>query len=107
MPTPTAADSSADARIAALEAALSAERDRVAALLRERDVLRASHERLRQELELLKRRIFVAKAERVDSAQLELEFAEKLAELDRLGGADPSEDSPTPTKTKAPPDRAT
>ncbi len=103
MPTPTAADSSADARIAALEAALSAERDRVAALLRERDVLRASHERLRQELELLKRRIFVAKAERVDSAQLELEFAEKLAELDRLGGADPSEDSPTPTKTKARP----
>jgi hypothetical protein len=29
--------------------------------------LRASHERLRQDLELLRRRIFVAKAERVDS----------------------------------------
>ena len=47
--------------------------------------LRASHERLRLELELLRRRIFVAKAERVDTAQLELEFAAKLAELDRLG----------------------
>jgi transposase len=64
-------------RIAELEAAL-------AAVTRERDLLRASHERLRLELELLKRRIFVAKAERVDTTQLELEFAVKLAELDRL-----------------------
>ena len=36
------------------------------------------------ELELLKKRLFVAKAERVDVEQLELEFAEKLAELDAL-----------------------
>ena len=84
---------SPEERIAALEAelaeqrsALAVQRELVATLTRERDVLRASHERLRQELELLRRRIFVAKAERVDSAQLELEFAAKLAELDRLGG---------------------
>ena len=64
-------------RIAELEAAL-------AAVTRARDLLRASHERLRLELELLKRRIFVAKAERVDTTQLELELAVKLAELDRL-----------------------
>lgn len=82
-----------EARIAALEsalaaerAALAAERDRVAQLTSERDLLRASHERLRLELELLRRRIFVAKAERVNTAQLELEFATTLAELDRLGG---------------------
>jgi transposase len=71
-------------RIAELEAALAVEHKRVEELTRERDLLRASHERLRLELELLKRRIFVAKAERVDTTQLELEFATKLAELDRL-----------------------
>ncbi len=80
-----------DDRIAALEAALAAERDRVAALTEERDLLRASHERLRLELELLRRRIFVAKAERVDTAQLELEFAATLNALDRLGGLPPAQ----------------
>ena len=93
----TTGNATAQARIVALEAALASERgasiaalaierERVANLTAERDVLRASHERLRLELELLKRRIFFAKAERVDSAQLELEFATKLAELDRLAG---------------------
>src|SRR5689334_7025895 len=83
----------AEARIAALEAALTAERAALAAerarvteLVEERDILRASHERLRLELELLRRRIFIAKAERVDTTQLELEFAGTLAALDRLGG---------------------
>lgn len=86
----------AEDRIAVLEtalaterAALAAERELVAKLTVERDHLRASHERLRLELELLRRRIFVAKAERVDTAQLELEFAQKLAEIDRLAGASP------------------
>lgn len=78
-------------RIAVLEAALAAERELVAKLTEERDHLRASHERLRLELELLRRRIFVAKAERVDTAQLELEFAQKMAELDRLSGMSPPE----------------
>jgi len=87
----------ADARIAALEAAHAEERavfveklassqDQIAQLTKERDQLRASHERVRLELELLKRRIFVAKAERVDTAQLELEFAEKLRALEELAG---------------------
>jgi len=92
--SPTASSLSVDAlqaRIEALESALldgqkalEAERARVEQLTAERDRLRASHERLRLELELLKKRIFVAKAERVDTQQLELEFAEKLAELTRL-----------------------
>ena len=79
------------ARVAALESALATEcaahaasRALVAQLTEERDHLRASHDRLRQELELLRRRIFVAKAERVDSTQLELEFAQKLSALDAL-----------------------
>lgn len=74
--TPT---TSVDSRIASLG-------EELAAVKAERDKLRASHERLRLELEMLRRRIFVAKAERVDTAQLELEFAEKLAKLDELAG---------------------
>ena len=81
------------ARIAALELALAAERAahatsqaKVEELTKECDHLRASHERLRQDLELLRRRIFIAKAERVDSSQLEMEFAQKLAALDELAG---------------------
>ena len=61
---------------------LAAERERVAAerakyetriadLTHERDALRQSHARLREELELLKRRLFVAKAERIDTLQLQ------------------------------------
>ena len=81
------------ARVAALEVALGAERSAhaesralIEQLTEERDHLRASHDRLRQELELLRRRIFMAKAERVDSTQLELEFAQKLSALDALSG---------------------
>ena len=97
----------AEARVAELEAAtrtlaqerdsLARQRDALASELattheraleaeRERDLLRAAHARLREELELLKRRLIVAKAERVDTAQLELEFAEKLRELEQVAG---------------------
>jgi len=82
----TTKSTTAEERIVALEAALASERNALAEMTRQRDVLRASHDRLRLELALLQRRIFVAKAERVDTAQLELEFATTLAALDRLGG---------------------
>ncbi len=72
------------ARITVLEAALAAERARADALEVERDRLRAAHRQLQIDIELLRRRIFVAKAERVDTAQLELEFIEKKKELDEL-----------------------
>jgi len=80
----TDADSStstteAAARIAALESALAEVR-------RERDELRAAYDRLWLEVELMRRRMFIAKAERVDTTQLELEFKDKLAELDKLAG---------------------
>jgi transposase len=92
-----------EARYAALEAALRAERaradeletradeleTRAGELTAERDRLRKAYRELQLELELLRRRIFVAKAERVDSAQLELEFASKLAELAALSGRVP------------------
>jgi transposase len=74
-----------------LQTLLAAERaaaeQRIAELGKERDNLRASHERLRQELELWKRRLFIAKAERTDNEQqLKLEFAEKLRQLDAMAG---------------------
>jgi transposase len=76
--------------VAELQTLLAAERvaaeKRIAELEKERDNLRASHERLRQELELFKRRLFIAKAERVDTKQLEMEFAAKLRELDAVAG---------------------
>jgi transposase len=99
---------SADARIVALEKALAAAHTQLAHVTRERDLLLASHARLREELELLKRRIFVAKAERVDTAQLEIEFADKLRQLDALAGTvadegdDESDDDPKTKKKKKP-----
>jgi transposase len=88
-----------------LNAERAASSQRIAELEKERDNLRASHERLRQELELFKRRLFIAKAERVDNTrQLELEFAAKMRELDAmaktLGIAQdtPKSDDDTPAK---------
>ncbi len=105
----TAKISELEATLAATSAALAAERSALAAaqelvakLTQERDLLKASHERLRLELELLRRRIFVAKAERVDTAQLELEFAEKLAALDLLGGGRPARPATEPTPKPKP-----
>ncbi|MGK2855753.1 MAG: IS66 family transposase [Thermoanaerobaculia bacterium] len=61
-------------RIDELEARL----ERVTA---ERDKLRHAYEQLKAHLELIRRRIFVAQAERIDTQQLELEFAETQAKL--------------------------
>jgi transposase len=64
-------------RVVQLEAAL-------AKVTAERDKLRRAYEQLKEQLELLRRRIYVAKAERVDVTQLEMEFAETQAKLDAL-----------------------
>jgi transposase len=84
--TNTSINNEAAARIATLESAIAElvrERDE---LVRERDELRAAYDRLWLEVELMRRRIFIAKAERVDTTQLELEFKDKLTELDKLAG---------------------
>lgn len=73
-------------RIAQLEAALATEKERASQLERERDLLRASRDGLLLELKLLKLRLFVAKAERVDTKQLELEFQQKLRAVEELAG---------------------
>jgi hypothetical protein len=79
------------ARISALEAlvaeqrvALDAEHAAHLATKAERDRLREAYDALTREVELARRRLIVAKAERVDTAQLELEFATTLAKLDAL-----------------------
>ena len=80
------AETTTDARIAELQSALTTERARADQLERERDLLRASLERLRLELKLMKLRMFVAKSERVDTTQLELEFREKLRVVEEIAG---------------------
>lgn len=77
------------AQHAALEAehaALEAERELRAAAEAERDRLREAYEALKIQVELAHRRLVIAKAERVDTTQLELEFAATLAALDQLAG---------------------
>ena len=89
----TTPEGNAQSRIAALEAALAAQsaelhavKEQAERLKRENSKLREAYMQQREELELLRRRIFVAKAERFDTRQLELEFAKKLVELETLHG---------------------
>jgi transposase len=97
------------ARVAHLEAAL-------AKVTAERDKLRRAYEQLKEQVELLRRRIYVAKAERIDTTQLEMEFAQTQAKLDAIAtqlAADavppPATDSasspaaPPPAKTRPKP----
>lgn len=58
--------------------------DQLAAVTTERDNLRRAYRQLMEQFELLRRRIFVAKAERVDATQLELEFEQTKQKLDEL-----------------------
>jgi transposase len=104
---------SAAEQIAALRVqldAVTAERDAVTA---ERDAAIAKHDKLRQAYELLlqhyqllKHRLFVAKAERVDTRQLELDFAQTKAQLDKLAeqlgeaAPEPPPKDPPPKKNR-------
>ena len=72
------------AALAAKHAAWEAEQAAHVATRAERDRLREAYDALTREVELARRRLVVAKAERVDTAQLELEFAATLAKLDAL-----------------------
>ena len=94
-------------RIADLEATLATTKTALARVTAERDKLRRAYEQVKEQLEILRRRIFLAKAERIDAAQLELEFAVKKAELQRLAtqldpdaiaGASAQDDAESPAK---------
>jgi transposase len=95
----TTTSATLEARVAELEAALAAERARVDEVTAERDRLREGYRHLQLEVELMRRRLVVAKAERVDTKQLEMQFAAKLRELDALAGTLPDPDEP-PSKQK-------
>jgi transposase len=78
-------------RVATLESALRSTTEtlsktsaELATVRTERDKLRRAYEHLKGQLELLRRRLFLAKAERIDTRQLEIEFAETKAKLDKL-----------------------
>ena len=69
-------------RVAHLEATLASTQTTLAQVTAQRDKLQRAYEQLKEQLELLRRRIYAAKAERIDITQLEIEFAqtkEKLA----------------------------
>ncbi len=72
------------AALEAEQAALEAERELRAAAETERDRLREAYEELKVQVELAHRRVVIAKAERVDTAQLQLElrFAATLLSFD-------------------------
>ena len=63
---------------------LAASNERLAGVVGERDNLRRAYRQLMEQFELLRRRIFIAKAERVDATQLELEFEKTKQKLDAL-----------------------
>lgn len=95
-----------------LVAQLEKERAKLAEVTAERDRLRRAYTLLLEQHELLRRRLFVAKAERVDVTQLELEFAETKAKLDALakqlgmelkGPPWPPPESPLASQEGAPP----
>jgi hypothetical protein len=67
-----------------MHAELATASEKLAAVQGERDKLRRAYRELMEQFELLRRRIFIAKAERVDASQLELEFAETKQKLDAL-----------------------
>ncbi len=94
--TATSASDERDRRIAALEAELAASKTKLAAVTSERDKLRRAYEQLKEEFELVRRRLYVAKAERVDTRQLEIEFAEKKAALAVLAASLDEQSAPPP-----------
>jgi transposase len=90
--------------IARLRAALAASEAKLARVTEERDKLRRAYEQLLEQVQLLRRRIFQAKAERIDATQLELEFQHKLAALQHLA-SELQETPPPPDGDDAPASR--
>ena len=83
-------------------------RAKLASVTAERDVLRRAYEELLTKHKLLKHQLYVAKAERIDVTQLELEFKTTSAALDKLQkslGIDPTtkkDDDANPDRRKRP-----
>lgn len=76
--------------VVAGQVAFEAERERRITVEAERDRLREAYDALKIQVELAHRRLVIAKAERIDTTQLELDFAAALAALDKLAGLTPT-----------------
>lgn len=70
--------------LAAERAKLEAEQAKLAALTIQHDLLKLAYEELRIKVALDRHRLVIAKAERLDTTQLEIDLGAKLAELDAL-----------------------
>ena len=77
-------------------------RAKLAAVTAERDVLRRAYEELLTKHKLLKHQLFVAKAERIDVTQLDLEFKTTSAALDELQKSLGIDRPPRRTTTRIP-----
>lgn len=71
-------------RVTQLETTLTKTEAMLAAVTAERDKLRRAYEILKEHHELLRRKLFRTKAERIDVTQLELEFAETKKMLEAM-----------------------
>ena len=89
------------ARDAARDAELAAKNAQLTKQAAQYEALREGYMQLQLELKLLKRRIFIASAERVDTAQMQLEFEELTQKLNALAGAMGNASSETPNATYA------
>jgi transposase len=91
-------------KLAELEATLAATKTQLDAVTAERDKLRRAYEALKEHYELLRRKIFAARAERIDVSQLEMEFKETRQKLEamarQLGHPETSIEPPGDPKTK-------
>ena len=88
---PTTREQELEALVRRMQGELVATTDKLAAVTSERDNIRKAYRHLMEQFELLKRRLFIAKAERIDATQLELEFELTKKKLDALAqqlGAD-------------------
>ncbi len=89
--SPPTREQELEALVRRMQGELVATTDKLAAITSERDNLRKAYRQLMEQFELLKRRLFIAKAERIDATQLELEFELTKKKLDALAqqlGAD-------------------
>ena len=78
-------------RVARLESDLAAARAHSANLIAERVLLREAYRQLELQVQLQRRRLFVAKAERIDTQQLEIECAATLAKLNEIAATLPAD----------------
>ena len=82
--SPSTREQELETLVRRMQGELAATADKLASITSERDNLRKAYRQLMEQFDLLKRRLFIAKAERVDATQLELEFEKTKRKLDAL-----------------------